>query len=185
MSSFFLADGLCAPLIATGYGFLFHMPGDGDVAVNPLGTGGMEWRADLALAFDFWVSGLPTKVTGGVTHPAASIYHQYADVTGHAPLLREDALYFWQSRNRYKSTKIALAVAERYARLRLPIGVLVIDYKNQVTDGDFSPNANCYPSVRALTDGVRSLINATTVFSFWPEAKEKSAEYALLEKDGW
>ena len=33
---------------------------------------------------------------------------------------------------RYKSSGIALSVARRYAQLQLPVGVLVIDYHNQV-----------------------------------------------------
>ena len=69
--------------------------------------------------------------------------------------MRPEALSFWQSRNRYKSSEIALSIADRYARLELPVGVLVIDYKNQVHDGDFAPNPACYPSVKALADGVR------------------------------
>ena len=35
-------------------------------------------------------------------------------------------------RCRYMTSKIALEVAEHYKQLDLPVGVLVIDYKNQV-----------------------------------------------------
>ena len=78
---------------------------------------------------------------------AEAIYHQYADATGHAPPLRPEAMRFWQSRNRYRSTEIALAVADRYKALDLPVGVLVIDYKNQVHDGDVAnPNTNPSPN---------------------------------------
>ena len=41
-------------------------------------------------------------------------------------------MIFWQSRNRYMTSKIAMGVAEHYKQLDLPVGVLVIDYKNQV-----------------------------------------------------
>ena len=75
---------------------------------------------------------------------------------------------FRQSRNRYKSSAIALSVAQRYADLKLPVGVIVVDYKNQHIDVDFAPNSDCYPSLKALSDGIRSSINATTMFSFWP-----------------
>ena len=73
-----------------------------------------------------------------------------------------------------------MSVAERYASLKLPVGVLVIDYKNQVHDGDFAPNPACYPSLANLTGEVRALINATTVFSMWPEALHDSAEFPAL-----
>ena len=98
----------------------------------------------------------------------AAIYKQYADATGHAPLLRSEALLFWQSRNRYKSSAIALHVADRYKQLGLPVGVLVVDYENERVDGDFAPNPSCFPSVGNLSRAVRSTLNATTMFSFWP-----------------
>ena len=165
-----------------GYGFLFNMPGAGTVSVGEAGAGGMDWTQEAALGLDFWVSAPPkdTALAGA----AEAIYSQYADATGHAPPLREDAMIFWQSRNRYKSSAIAMAVAERYAALDLPVGVLVIDYKDQHFDGDFAPNPDCYPSVKALSDGIRTTLNATTVFSFWPEAKAKSAEFDSLNASG-
>ena len=131
---------------SAGYGVLFNMPGYGMVEVGGLGEGGMHWQAAATvLGLDFWVSGLPAAAapardgqrTGRQTSPsavAAPIYHQYADATGHAPPLRENAMLFWQSRNRYKSSAIAMRVVDRYAALKLPVGVLVIDYKNQVDD---------------------------------------------------
>ena len=166
---------------SAGYGFLFNMPGYGSVTVGSHGEGGAAWSASAALYLDFWVTGLPAAVAAPAAGP---VYAQYADATGHAPPLREDAMIFWQSRNRYKSTAIALSVAERYAALDLPVGVLVIDYKNQKHDGDFAPDPSCFPSVRALSDGVRKAINATTVFSFWPEVLPSSPEFPVLRDKG-
>lgn len=123
-----------------GYGLLYHMPGYGNASVGELGTGGSSWRSDAALGLDFWVTGLPAGATLSAPGP---IYRQYADATGHAPPLREDAMIFWQSRNRYKSSAIAEAVALNYSALGLPVGVLVVDYENQVVDGDFLPNPAC------------------------------------------
>eukprot|EP00965_Chrysotila_dentata_P042619 1413827-Pleurochrysis_carterae.AAC.1 len=97
-------------------------------------------------------------------------------------MLREEAMLFWQSRNRYKSSAIALKIASNYSKLSLPVGVLVIDYKNMVADGDFAPDPACYPSVKALSAGVRAALNATTVFSFWPEVTQNSKEYTLLNR---
>jgi alpha-D-xyloside xylohydrolase len=96
-----------------GYGFLFNMPGYGLVRIGPHGTGGAHWSASAALYLDFWVSAPPSGV--GAAAASGPVYRQYADATGHAPPLREDAMIFWQSRNRYKSSAIALDVAERSA----------------------------------------------------------------------
>jgi alpha-glucosidase (family GH31 glycosyl hydrolase) len=172
-----------------GYGFLWNMPGAGRVDVGHAGVGGMEWTAEAATGLDFWVTGPPPgapTLSSGATKAVAmaEVYKSYADATGHAPPLREDAMIFWQSRNRYKSSDIVLAVCDRYKALDLPVGVIVVDYKNQDFDGDFAPNPDCYPSVKALADGVKEKLNATMTFSFWPEAKAQSAEYGLLNRSG-
>ena len=60
--------------------------------------------------------------------------------------------------------------------------MLVVDYENQVTDGDFAPA--CYPSVAALAAGVRSILNATLFFSFWPEVQPSSVNFAPLKALG-
>ena len=167
---------------SAGFMFLFNMPGYGSVSVGAVGTGGALWRSQAALAIDFWVS---TSPAGAATPaPPGPLYRQYADATGHAPLLREDALIYWQSRNRYKSSAIVESIAGRYATLGLPVGVLVVDYKNQDSDGDFAPNPQCYPSVAALSASVRETLNATTVFSFWPEVLPTSVNYAPFKAAG-
>lgn len=165
-----------------GYGFLWNQPGYGQVVVGERGKGGMTWSGSAVLGLDFWVTASSSSSSSSATHP--SIYQQYADATGHAPLLREDAMIFWQSRNRYKTTEIALSVAERYASLDLPVGVFVIDFHNQHLDGDFQPDPRCYPSVANLTHRITKSLNASTVFSFWPEALSGSKEYDLLHAKG-
>jgi len=161
-----------------GYGFLLNMPGYGSVTIGGVGKGGAMWTVDADVGLDFWISALPANTP---STDAAPIYSQYADATGHAPPLRDDAKIFWQSRNRYMTSKIALEVATNYSKLDLPVGVLVIDYKNQVNDGDFLPDPDCYPDIQALSDQIRQKINATTVFSFWPEVKREALEYDTLK----
>ena len=162
-----------------GYGFLYNMPGYGSAKMGAFGVGGMEWRSDAALALDFWVTGLPIGVSPKSSNPSP-IYRQYADATGHAPPLRAEAMLFWQSRNRYMSATIAEAIAARYQTLNLPIGMLVVDFYNQVQDGDFNPNPLCFPSVAALTATVRASTNAGVMFSFWPEVQNTSSQYTTF-----
>jgi hypothetical protein len=114
---------------SAGYGFLFNMPGYGSVAVGALGAGGAVWNAAAALGVDFWVTTVPA---GAATSPAppGPVYRQYADATGHAPLLREDALLYWQSRNRYKSSAIVEEIAlpeALFPAFHLPVGVEMTD----------------------------------------------------------
>jgi len=158
------------------------VPASGTVSVGDVGVGGMAWTAEAALGLDFWVSAAPAGAAAGAA--AAAVYGQYADATGHAPPLREDAMIFWQSRNRYKSSAIAEAIAANYSSLGLPVGILVVDYENQVHDGDFNPNPACYPSLLDLSTYVRATINATTMFSFWPEMKNASSQHSIFESAG-
>jgi alpha-D-xyloside xylohydrolase len=172
-----------------GYGFLFNMPGFGAASVGAYGVGGMSWTASAALGLDIWVTGLPAgepASSSSSSPPAAPVYKQYADATGHAPPLRDPALRFWQSRNRYKSTAITTAVAAQYQALGLAdyLGLLVVDYENQAVDGDFNPNPHCYPSVAALAANVSAATNATTMISFWPEIKANASTYALFSSAG-
>ena len=150
-----------------GYGFLWNMPGQGRVNVGVHGVGGMLWQADATTGLDFWVTGTPHGDSDKAAIARRDVYSRYADATGHAPPLRENAMIFWQSRNRYKSTDIVLAVCDKYRELDLPVGVIVVDYKNMDYDGDFQPNPLCYPSVRDLSSGVAERLNATMTFSFW------------------
>jgi alpha-D-xyloside xylohydrolase len=149
------------------------MPGYGSATMGAFSVGGMAWRSDAALALDFWVSGLPSA---DAPNPG-SIYRQYADATGHAPPLRDEAMLFWQSRNRYKSSAVAESIATRFAAEDIPVGMLVIDFYNQLADGDFAPNPACFPSVADLTTSVRATVNASVMFSFWPEVLNKSSQY--------
>ena len=75
------------------YGFLWNMPGAGKVSVGEAGTGGMRWTAEASLGMDFWITA-PPKATPA-DQAVAAIYEHYADATGHAPPLREDAMLFW------------------------------------------------------------------------------------------
>jgi hypothetical protein len=70
-------------------------------------------------------------------------------------------------------------VALNYSALGLPVGILVVDYENQKVDGDFNPNPACYPSLTNLSTFVRRTLNATTMFSFWPEVKPASAQRSM------
>ena len=60
----------------------------------------------------------------------------------------------------------------------------MVDYENEKIDGDFQPNPDCYPSLSNLSAAIRTKLNATTVFSFWPEAKSGSMNFNLLRQAG-
>jgi len=157
-----------------------HEPGYGSVTVGERGTGGMHWHMEAAMNLDIWVTALPA----GVQHTAAPIYRRYADATGHAPVLPREALLFWQSRLRYKTSDVVVDIVRRYQEMQLPVGVVVVDYHNQVIDGDFLPDPACYPSLQNLSAQVKEALNATLMFSIWPEVQSGAVSMERLKKEG-
>ena len=41
--------------------------------------------------------------------------------------------------------------------------MLVVDFHNQLHDGDFAPDTRCYPSVAQLAQGIRQELNASWI----------------------
>lgn len=93
-------------------------------------------------------------------HQPGDLFAHYADATGHAPVLPRYATKFWQCRLRYRTQDIVTAVARNYSLRNLSLGVLVVDFFNQATDGDFRMNPACYPNVTQMAHDVKSLTGA-------------------------
>jgi len=149
-----------------GWGFLWNIPGNG---IFDMKNSSLQWSADMAYQLDFWVTTSPSSATpirgdGGVGLNPAAIMSQYADITGHAPLLPDHAARFWQSKCRYWSQQKLLEVAKGYHKrgLSTALGMLVIDFHSWVYFGDYSFNHHCWPQPEAMVNAVRSLSNGTT-----------------------
>ena len=99
-----------------GYGFLWNNPAVGSVT---FGRNLTRWTAESTKQMDYWI-------TAGDTPDA--IEQQYAQVTGHVPMMPEWAMGFWQCKLRYQIQEELLHVAREYKRQGLPIDVIVIDF---------------------------------------------------------
>ena len=82
-----------------GYGFLWHNPALGYVS---FGRNRTTWHADSTKQMDYWV-------TAG--DRPADISRNYADATGHVPMMPEYGLGFWQCKLRYWNQEQLLEVA--------------------------------------------------------------------------
>jgi alpha-D-xyloside xylohydrolase len=137
------------------YGLLWNNPAIGRVE---LGHNGTRWVAEASRQLDYWITAGPTP---------SAIMANYADATGHAPLLPEWATGFWQSKNRYPSQAALLAVAREQLERGLPLAVIVIDYLHWPQHGSWQFDPLHWPDpasmVRELaTMGVRVMV------SVWP-----------------
>ena len=156
-----------------GYALFVNHPGSGTVAIGH--QGGSAWTLDAQLQLDLWVSASPSP---------AGLHTRYADATGHAAPLVDLAAGFWQSRLRYRTSGEAEQVAARMAAKGLSVGVFVIDFFNQKTDGDFQMNPACYPNVTALVKNIRESVGAKLMVSLWTDIRPQSRSHDALAKAG-
>src|SRR5699024_12600545 len=91
------------------YGFLWLSPATGRATFAPNRT---EWHAESTDQLDYWV-------TAGST--PAQIAAAYADATGHAPMMLERGLGYWQCKLRYWNADQLLDVAREHRRRGLPL----------------------------------------------------------------
>ena len=108
-----------------GYGFFWNNPAVGRVE---LGQNHTRWVAEATSKLDYWIT------LGDIP---AQIVERYADATGHAPMLPEWAVGFWQCKLRYSSQEELLSVAREYKARGLPLSVIVIDYFHWTLQGEW------------------------------------------------
>lgn len=113
------------------------------------------------------------------------IIHQYRELTGHAPLFGEWAYGFVQSKDRYRSAKELLDIAQEYRSQHVPLDMIVQDWfwwKKQgdpvFTDAYLQP----YPDIPgALKKLHEEHIHA--IISTWAVTDPQSDFYRELKKD--
>ncbi|WP_338022516.1 TIM-barrel domain-containing protein [Bifidobacterium lemurum] len=147
-----------------GYGFLWNNPAVGRAT---FGLDRTTWRADATDGIDYWV-------TAGAT--PAQIERQYADATGHAPVMPEWGLGFWQCKLRYWNQDQVLEVARGFKERGIPLDLIVIDFFHWPHMGDFRFEKEFWPDpadmCRQLHDmGIKVMV------SVWPQVSLDSENY--------
>ncbi|WP_314452158.1 TIM-barrel domain-containing protein [uncultured Microbacterium sp.] len=122
---------------------------------------------------DYWV-------TAGAT--PRDIARAYADATGHAPMMPERGLGFWQCKLRYSSQEELLGVAREHVRRGLPLDVIVADFFHWPRMGDFRFEEEFWPDPAAM---VRELdeLGVELMVSVWPQVSLDSENYAVMKKE--
>jgi len=155
---------------SAGYGFLWHDPAIGRATFARNRT---EWHAESTRQLDYWV-------TAGAT-PSA-IARNYADATGHAPMMPERGLGFWQCKLRYWSSEQLLEVAREHQRRGLPLDVIVADFFHWPHMGDFRFEDEFWPDPTAMVDELREL-GVELMVSVWPQVSLASENFAELRRN--
>jgi alpha-D-xyloside xylohydrolase len=157
-------------LSSRGYGLLWNNPAIGRVE---LGANATRWAADSARQIDYWVT---------VGSPA-QVLQNYADATGHAPMLPDWAAGFWQCKLRYRTQDELMAVAREYHRRGLPLSVIIADYFHWTHLGDWKFDPAEWPDPAAMTAELGEM-GMKLMVSVWPSVSPASENHAELTDRG-
>ncbi|WP_277212161.1 glycoside hydrolase family 31 protein [Isoptericola croceus] len=154
---------------SAGYGFLWHDPAIGRATFARNRT---EWHAESTHQLDYWV-------TAGST--PAQISRAYADATGHAPMMPERGLGFWQCKLRYWNQEQLLEVAREHRRRGLPLDVIVADFFHWPHMGDYRFEDEFWPDPAAMVAELRDL-GVELMVSVWPQVALSSENFEHLRQ---
>jgi alpha-D-xyloside xylohydrolase len=153
-----------------GYGLLWNNPSVGRAV---FGRNIMSFEANATTVLDFWIV---------VGKTPKSIMHRYADISGHAPMMPEYGLGFWQCKLRYQTQEELLAVAREYRKRQLPLDVIVIDFFHWPFQGEWKFDPQFWPDPDAMIKELNGL-GIKTLVSIWPTVDHRSENYPeMLEK---
>ena len=155
---------------SAGYGFLWHNPAIGQATFAANRT---EWVAESTQQLDYWIT---------VNSSPAAISAAYADATGHAPMMPEYGLGYWQCKLRYWNQEQLLEVAREHKRRGLPLDVIVADFFHWPKMGDFRFEEEFWPDPAAMVAELREL-GIELMVSVWPQVSVESENFARLKKE--
>ena len=158
-------------LSSLGYGFLWNNPSIGKVSFNKNVT---TWYARSTQKLDYWI-------TAGDT--PAEIEEAYADVSGKVPMMPEFGMGFWQCKLRYQTQEEFLDIAHEYAKRKIPVSVLVVDYFHWPKQGDFRFDPTYWPDPDSMIKEVNDL-GMTVMVSVWPMVDYLSENFDELKSKG-
>lgn len=110
----------------------------------------------------------------------------YRTLTGKASLYPKWTLGFWQSRERYQSSKDIEDNLKKFRDLKIPIDNIVQDWNYWKLDswGSHEFEAARYPNPQAMLDSVHAM-NGRFMISVWPKFYDTVKNYQEIDAKGW
>lgn len=110
----------------------------------------------------------------------------YRTLTGKAPVYPKWVLGFWQSRERYQSSKDIEENMKKFRDLKIPVDNIVQDWNYWKLDswGSHEFEAVRYPNPQAMLDSVHAL-HGRFMISVWPKFYDTVKNYKELDAKGW
>lgn len=164
---------VCIPFYISnlGYGFLWNNPGVGRVE---LGENMTRWVMEATRGMDYYI------VAGDTP---AEILEKYVDATGHAPLLPDFALGFWQCKLRYRTQEELLAVVREYKTRGLPLAVIVSDFFHWHMMGDWAMDPRDWPDPAGMMKELKEM-EVELMVSIWPTVNPSNPVYKEMAERG-
>ncbi|KAH8809206.1 putative glycosyl hydrolase [Xylogone sp. PMI_703] len=155
-----------------GYGLLWNNPSVGRAV---LGRNIMSFEATSTTVLNFWIV---------VGETPKEIMSRYADVSGHAPMMPEYGLGFWQCKLRYQTQDQLLTVAREYKKRKLPLDVIVIDFFHWPLQGEWKFDPQFWPDPDAMIKELDGL-GIKILISIWPTVDKRSENFAEMYEKGY
>ena len=110
----------------------------------------------------------------------------YRTLTGKASLYPKWVLGFWQSRERYQTSKEIEENLAEFRKRHIPIDNIVQDWNYWPEDqwGSHQFEASRYPNPQAMLDSVHAM-HGRFMISVWPKFYVNTDNYKELDKNGW
>lgn len=110
----------------------------------------------------------------------------YRTLTGKAPVYPKWVLGFWQSRERYQSSKDIEENMKKFRDQKIPVDNIVQDWNYWKLDswGSHEFESARYPNPQAMLDSVHAL-HGRFMISVWPKFYDTVKNYKELDAKGW
>ncbi|MBE6935455.1 MAG: glycoside hydrolase family 31 protein [Ruminococcaceae bacterium] len=155
-----------------GYGFLWNNPSIGRVTFSRNIT---EWVASSTKTLDYWIT---------VGDTPADIMSAYADATGHAPMMPDYGMGYWQCKLRYQTQDELMEVARKHKSLGLPMDVIVSDFFHWPMQGDWRFDESEWPDPDAMVKELEEM-GIKLMVSVWPYVDTRSENYREMLENGY
>jgi alpha-D-xyloside xylohydrolase len=169
------APSFCVPFLVTnkGYGLLWDNPSR--TTIEPGFNEQTRWTSQVGDRVSFFV-------IAGTT--ADEIYAGYKLLTGPTHMLPKAAYGYIQCKQRYRSQKEVLDVAQGYRDRHLPADVMVVDWFYYTKMGQFDFDPRFWPDPSAMNTKLHAM-GFETMISVWPRFVPEDRYYAELLQKGW
>ena len=134
------------------------------------------FTSEVARDKDYWF--VPGKDMDGVIAG-------YRQLTGKAEMMPKWVYGFWQSRQRYDTSKELLGIVSEYRKLQYPLDNIVLDWRYWKDDtwGSHEFDKSRFPDPKAMVDQVHK-DHAEIMISVWPKFYPTTENYKELDAAG-